>query len=701
MHKLTVALAVFTGLTLIVGLHTQDPQTLLLAATALASAYVVWKSGGASSYLKIFIATFSVEAIVFGIPWLLRVEEKWPDAWADYGIPASVPITFAGFSILAFSLGHFAVVRRMMRITDLYFDCQDHCEARLLRFGALRVRERAVGAAMIVALIITHQILVGINVRFTFYYRDMTNALQEMNPREFLWQMGFVFTPWAFFYIGASNVNTIIYSYLIIRWRRWLTGHYTTRWLDHHRHYAVALEGAESDNPDQRITEDVSRFIDGSISGIKVGYGVYNFSVLLTSILSTLVSYSLVLWDLSGNYPIPGTEIVVPGLLCWVALAYAAIGSFITHKIGWPLVALKFEQQHREADFRFSLARLREYGEQIALLAGEAFERFALGRRFGAIVANFIQIVIRQIKLSLFTDSFNQAAELVPYAVAAPFYFAGRFKMGVLTQTAESFRSVKDGLNFFVDYYVQLADFHSVLDRLGSFDRALDRADALMTRAAAQPRSERGYRIDVDLTLPDGRRIVEAKKLALDTGVAVLLSGPSGSGKSTLFRAVAGIWPHFSGEIGAPSDAKTMLSPQHPYFPQGSLKAALSYPSDPDAFSREDMMKALVGARLEQFADRLDEESDWGLRLSGGEQQRVAIARALLARPDWLFLDEATSALDEKLESEIYAALKQRLPHTTIVSIGHRSALRAFHQRHLVMEPLGDGAFSPCELALA
>ncbi|HYA79613.1 MAG TPA: ABC transporter ATP-binding protein/permease [Methylocystis sp.] len=701
MHKLGLAVAAFAVLALAVGVHAGDLETLLLAAGASGCAYAARKSATGSSYLKLFIATYSVETIIFGSLWLLRVVDLWPESLQDYVLPATVAITVSGFAMLAYALGHFTIVKRMMAIADLYFSAADAAPARLWPLPAFVTKERVIGATLLIALILMHQVNVGIGVRITFYYRDMMNALQEMNAQEFWRQTLLVFAPWAFFSVALGFVDVFVYAIMIIRWRRWLTDHYANRWLDAHRHYVVQLREGQADNPDQRIAEDVQRFIDGRISGVKVGQGVYGFSLLLADTLSSVASYSLVLWGLSGNYPIPGTSIVVPGLLCWVALAYAIFGSLITHKLGWTLIGLKNEQQHREADFRFGLARLREYGEQVALLDGERFELSLLSRRFAALVGNYLSLVYRQIKLKLFTDTFNQAAELLPYLIAAPFYFAGRFKLGVLTQTAESFRSVKESLNFFVDYYVELADFHSVLDRLSSLDAALDRADLLIAEAPLRPSGTKEFSVDASLRLPDGRRIVEARGLVLAAGQSVLLAGPSGSGKSTLFRAIAGVWPYIDGVVAQPKGASVLVLPQRPYIPMGTLAAALVYPGAAEDFSRERIEKALQQACLGHFKNRIDEETDWGQRLSGGEQQRVAIARALLARPDWLFMDEATSALDEKLEADIYRTLKERLPQTTIVSIGHRSALRAFHERHLVMTPAGNDSFAPREQAMA
>jgi putative ATP-binding cassette transporter len=693
MQRLGAAVAVFALLALAAGLHRGGADLFLLAGGAGLCAYTTWRSVEMSSFLKIFAATFSVETIIFGLARLLEAEGLWPAALAEYALPESFALTVSVFSILVYGVSHIPVIREMTRIADLYFDTQDRSELRLWRLPTVRLREPVIAIALIVILVLISQALVGISVRLSFIRRDYYTALQEMNGAEF-WRLFLLgFTPWAFTHIVVAVIDYVLQSILIIRWRQWLTQHYVQRWLGGRRHYAMALAGGATDNPDQRIAEDVNRFIDGGDSG----YGIYSYSIILLQKVSALVSYSIVLWDISSAFAIPGTDIVIPGLLFWCALIYASSGTLVTHLIGRPLTTLLFERQRREADFRFSLARLREYSEQIALLRGEGAERASLARRFGALVTNFYAIINLRKKLVSFTATYNQLSVIIPFVLTAPFYFAGKIKFGVLRQAADGFDSVEGSLAFFISYYVSLSDYKSVLDRLASFDAAADRADELIAAQPAVRAEQRDISLDVTLALPDGRRIVEARGVALSPGESILLTGPSGSGKSTLFRAVAGVWPYCEGRIGIPAGETVMLLPQRPYMPIGSLARAVAYPEEPEAFTRHEIAEALEAARLPGFVAHLEEEANWGQRLSGGEQQRVAVARALLAKPDWLFLDEATSALDEKLESEIYAMLAERLPKTTVVSIGHRSSLLAFHRRHIAMEPADGGVFAPQE----
>src|SRR6185437_15170993 len=474
---------------------------------------------------------------------------------------------------------------------------------------------------------------------------------------------------------------------------RWLTDHFVSRWLTAHNHYRISLVAGQTDNPDQRISEDIFRFINGGTDGSSQAFGLYDFSILLISTITTLVSFSIVLWSLSASFTFPGTDVVVPGFLFWVALIYAAAGTLITHLIGRPLIGLYFRRQHMEADFRFSLARLREYTEQVALLGGEGAEQNILGRRFGALIANYLDVIYRGMRVRAFTQTFGQLSPIIPFIVPAPFYFLGKIELGVMTQTAQAFARVADSLTFFVNYYTYLAGFKSVVDRLNSFDVVIDQAEALASAGPARVAGPAGGDIvleDVTLALPDGRRIFDSKHIDFAAGESVVVSGPSGAGKSTLFRAISGLWPYGGGRIARPDRDDVMVVPAKPYIPIGTLRSAVSYPAVPGTYRDEDIRAALADAHLGALANELDHEEVWSQRLSSGEQQRLALARALLRRPDWLLLDESTSAVEEKLEAELYAILAKRLPKTTVVSIGHRSTLVPLHRRHLEMSPEGD-----------
>jgi putative ATP-binding cassette transporter len=694
MKTLSIGVAAFGLFALVLGLKAGDMWEVGLGISALICAVTTYLSTWISSYLRIFVAIFSIETIAFGLLVVINKAELWPAGYADYTLPNPLPITVAMFSILTYVLAQVPVVRQMTGIADLYYETTERGRARIWPLPPYMSLERRIAVAMVVFLVLVNQLQVGITVKLNFFNRDWFNAIQNKDATAFWQLLLFVFTPWAFTYVLSAVIEFVVQQMLVIRWRRWLTDYFVQHWLGGHAHYRMCLAGSEADNPDQRIAEDVNRFIDGGTEG----YGIYSYSILLISTLSSLVSFAVVLWGLSENFTVPGTDIAVPGFLFWIALIYATIGTTITHFIGRSLVGLYFQRQAVEATFRFSLARLREYSEQVALLAGEAAEQSALGRRFGAIIGNYLQLVFWRKWLLAFTALYGQISPIIPYVFAAPFYFAGKIQLGTMTQTAGAFARVEGALTFFVTYYNSLANFKSVVDRLTSFAGAIERAKVLGTAgpARAVPAAEISVALDdVKIALPDGRRIVDAKHLAFVPGESTLLVGPSGSGKSTLFRAISGIWPFGEGRIRIPGTADVMVVPQKPYIPIGTLRAAVSYPAAPDAYADEDIRKALVNARIGSLADQLDREDIWSQRLSGGEQQRIAIARALLKQPDWLFLDESTSALDEKLEADLYRMLKQQLPRTTIVTIGHRSSLAAFHARHLDMTENGAGQFTP------
>jgi putative ATP-binding cassette transporter len=466
-----------------------------------------------------------------------------------------------------------------------------------------------------------------------------------------------------------------------------MTSRYLGQWLHDANHYRMQLRGDAADNPDQRIADDIQLFVNQTLN-IVIG--------LLSSIV-TLASFVVILWGLSNAAPLHlfGREFPIPGYLVWGALIYAIFGTALTHWIGKPLINLSFEQQRFEADFRFNLVRVRENAEQIALLRGEGAERDRLSERFGRIVHNWYDIMIRTKRLTAFTASYSQAAVIFPFVLTAPAYFASKIQLGGLMQTASAFGHVQKALSFFVSIYSSLAEWRAVVARLEGFDMTIEKAARLAVRPCAIDITAIGDSDKIDLEqllvrLPNGTPLVSADRFRVKAHERTLVTGPSGAGKSTLFRAVAGIWPFGSGSIVIPVNAKLMMLPQRPYFPVGTLGDAIVYPAEAGDFNTDRIREVLAAVGLPELNGRLDEVAHWNRMLSLGEQQRLGLARALLHAPQYLFLDEATASLDEPAEARLYRLLAERLPATSIVSIGHRSTLAAFHERKVALTREGE-----------
>jgi putative ATP-binding cassette transporter len=546
--------------------------------------------------------------------------------------------------------------------------------------------DRWAGRVLLGTVIAIELSVVAINVMLNQWNNRFYNALQERNWDAFIYELGF-FCVLAAIYIVLAVYQLYLNQWLQIRWRRWMTRHYLDHWLAGANHYRMQLLGDAADNPDQRIAEDINMFIDRTLA----------ISVGLLSAIVTLFSFVVILWTLSAAAPLHlfGASFTIPGYLVWAALLYAAVGTTLTHLIGWPLVSLNFRQQRFEADFRFNLVRVRENSEQIALLGGETAERERLLDRFGYVVGNFLLIMQRTKKLTFLTSGYTQISIVFPFIVISPAYFAGAVQLGGLMQTASAFTSVQTALSFFVNAYRSLAEWRAVVARLDGFNIAAERARAAATapQAIAVSTREGRDRVEIDdllVRLPQGTPLVAADDIAIAAGERVLLTGPSGSGKSTLFRAIAGTWPFGAGTIRVPKGAKLMALPQRPYFPIGTLTAAVTYPAEPGTFGAEALSEVITAVGLPALAGRITEEAHWNRMLSLGEQQRLGIARAILQAPDYLFLDEATASLDEPAEAALYRLLNARLKRTTIVSIGHRSTLAAFHRRGLVLKRDGE-----------
>lgn len=712
-----LSLAAFAILALIVGGFREDGMTLLIAVASGLAAVASLPRWRMSTFLTLLCDLFAIETVLFGLADLVALVGYWPRGFEEYQLPRYLPLATALFILAIFAVSHFRLVRRMMRIADPFFAAQTPIAIRPWPYRPLILRQSLYARINVFFLILINQFQVALALRFNFFQRDFGNAIQVANEAhriEFWYQLMVVFVPLATIAIVAGIVEFFVASNFVLQWRRWMTASFTSRWLMHSMHYKLALaanagddpnqdvlnaggQRITTDNPDQRISQDIGGFINGTGTGINSGnVGIYNYTIQAIASATNLVSFSIILWGISNSLRAPILGVRIPGFLFWVAVLYACVATGITQLIGRSLSRLYFRQQAVEANFRFDLARIREYSEQIALLKGEGREIDRAGSVFGEVVRTIRRIIHVRTWLIAFNQFYSQISVIIPYVVVAPFYFAKIVDFGRFNQSADAFANVNGAMNFFVDRYIGLADFRATIERLTSFEEAFDRAlaaDKQTPRITAEPSQAPTLSLnDVELALPDGRRLAHIADLVLVPQESTMFVGPSGIGKSTLFRAIAGLWPHGSGEIRQPAYAKLMLLPQRPYIPIGPLREALAYPGASASFSDERLAETLVKVGLPALADRLDDNENWQMRLSGGEQQRLAIARALLAEPDWLFLDESTNSLDEASEADLYRTIMKVLPNTTIVSIGHQTTISQFHKRRVTFEKTGDGA---------
>lgn len=522
-------------------------------------------------------------------------------------------------------------------------------------------------------------------VRINSWYNEFYNALQQYAQESF-WPLVGEFTALAFLYIIIAVYAIYLRQMLQIRWRTWMTDKYLAGWMQHQVYYRLQVLGSDTDNPDQRISEDINQFVTLTLQ-LLLGF---------LKQLTTLGAFGVVLWNLSGAFTVPlgSHEFVVYGYMFWFSLVYSILGTVGAHLVGRRLIGLNFDQQRYEADFRFNMMRVRENSESVAFYRGEDAENVGFKERFARVISNYWQLMRQTKLLNFYVNGYAQLAIIVPLVLAAPRYFGGEMALGGLMQTVSAFGRVQDALSYFVESYDTIAQLAAVIRRLSTFTEHMEQAQALEDGVAHEQSTAGESALalaGLDVALPDGRQLMQDCTVTLPAGSRVLVTGASGTGKSTLLRTLAGIWPYGSGQVTIGQGSRALFLPQRPYLPLGSLRRALAYPRTA-AGTDEELAAALRDVGLERLVGDLDRIDDWSRILSLGEQQRLAFARVLLVKPQWVFLDEATSALDEPREQEMYELLKKRLPGLSIVSVGHRSTLFAQHEEELHLT--GDGSWT-------
>lgn len=589
---------------------------------------------------------------------------QWPHEWTTSLTWIVRTYTFAAIGLIVAA----ATVGRFTRWGRQFW---------LLAGPYLRPRRNWRPLGMVALILLLAITAVRLNVLLSYWNNGFYDSIQARDAASFWFFMRL------FGLLATLNVARVLVSYLIsqafdIRWRTWLNERLIDEWLTGAAYYRALFLDAPSDNPDQRIQVDIGSFVTMSRT---LAIGAVDAAV-------SLVEFSTILWGLSAPLPIAGIE--VPRAMVFLVYLYVLVASVLAFRLGRPLIRLNFANEKLAADFRYALIRLREYAESIAFYRGEGVERLGLMQRFASFIRNLWAIIFRSLKFDGFNLAVSQGAVVFPFALQAQRFFSGAIKLGDVMQTAQAFGQVQDALSFFRLSYDTFAQYRAVLERLAGFVATHERSRAL-PRITIEERRDALEVGGLRLSRPDGRLLVRDLSLRLEPGHALLVQGASGVGKTTLLRALAGLWPYAQGTVKRPIGAQALFLPQRPYLPLGTLRTALTYPSD----DRDDMRLrgALIRVQLGQLLEQLDDEGDWSRILSLGEQQRLAFARVLLNRPQITFLDEATSAMDEGLEHAMYRLLHIELPASLIVSVGHRSTLNPHHSHRLELLPDGRWRF--------
>jgi uncharacterized ABC transporter ATP-binding protein HI_0036 len=524
-----------------------------------------------------------------------------------------------------------------------------------------------------VIIVFFNLLSVRLDILFSEWYKAMYNALQKMEESIFWIQM-IVFCVLATVHMANVLLTYYLTQRFTIQWRTWLNEQMVEKWTNNQAYYKTQYVYNQLDNPDQRIQQDVQSYVSSSIS----------FATGVISAVVSIVAFTIILWGLAGPMTLAG--ITITHAMVYFVFMYVLVTSVFAFKIGRPLINLNFANERLTANYRYSLIRIKEYAESIAFFRGEKMEKSVLFQQFDRIIQNVWQMVFRTLKLSGFNFVVSQVSVIFPFIIQASRYFSKQIELGDLIQTAQAFGKVQSALSFFRNSYDDFAGYRAVLERLTGFHTAIEQANQT-SNIVIQPTETAVEFENLTVNKPTGEALIKNLNLHLPQGSSLLIKGPSGSGKTTLLRTIAGLWAYSEGTVRCPQHDVLFLS-QKPYLPQGRLIDALFYPQvAPEDVDLVNAAQIMQQVQLGHLAEKLTQENDWTRVLSLGEQQRLSFARVLMHKPLAAFLDEATASMDEGLEDAMYRLLREGLPQTTIISVGHRSTLQTHHQQHLLINP--------------
>ena len=573
-------------------------------------------------------------------------------------------------TVIFFSLGIFLLVRLT------------HWGKQFWMFaGGYLSPKRSIKPLLFFVLIVTLTLFsVRLSLVHSTWYNNMYTALQEFNQTVF-WEQMILFCFIAGFSVAAALISYYLNQRFSINWIEWLNTELLEKWMDKRAYYKSQYIGNNLDNPDQRIQQDIQSYVKTTLS----------LSTGVIDAVTSMISYTILLWGLAGPMTLFGIEI--PRAMVYLVFAYVIFTTLIAFWLGKPLIRLNFANEKLNANYRYSLIRVKEYAESIAFYAGEKVEKSRLYKQFRAVIDNMWDIVFRALKFSGFNLVVSQISVVFPLLIQVSRYFEKQIKLGDLMQTLQVFGKLHSNLSFFRNTYDSFAEYKATLDRLTGFHYSVEAAQKQSKTDITDHPTDVIFQ-HLSVKSPMGKILIKDLNLTLTQGNSLLIQGQSGVGKTTLLRTIAGLWSYAEGKIFCPQHNTLFLS-QRPYLPQGNLLTALYYPDTTENVDLEKITRVLEQVQLAHLQDRLEQEQDWSRILSLGEQQRLAFARLLLHKPKVAFLDEASASLDEGMEYAMYRLIREELPNTTIISVGHRSTLVPLHQQQLELHTDGSWVFNP------